>query len=334
MQIYQEIHSAIQDAKKIVIVSHKSPDGDSIGSSLGMYHFLRKIGKEVSVCHPDPAPEFLLWVDGADQIHVHESHREKVEQLVLEANVLICLDFNAPGRVGQEMEPLLRSFQGVKIVIDHHLDPDLSYFDHILSNTHVASTSELVYEFIVGSGNKDVLDVQIGTPLYLGTMTDTGSFRYPSVRPETHDMLAHLLRLGVLHFAVHEKVFDTNTIDRLKLRGYALSEKLELIPARPIAYISMTASELDRFNYRKGDTDGLVNQALSVEGIMVAVFFSEKDGVVKISFRSKGNYVVNQLASDHFEGGGHKYAAGGISHEGMANAVNKFKSLIDQYFPL
>lgn len=333
MQIYQEIHSAIQDANKIVIVSHKSPDGDSIGSSMGMYHFLKKIGKEVSVCHPDAAPDFLHWVEGADIICIHESDRQHVERLVLEADLLIALDFNSPGRVGKEMEPLLRSFRGRKVVIDHHIDPDLDYFDLVLSNTHVGSTSELVYEFIVGSGHKEDLDVRIGTPLYLGTMTDSGSFRYPSVRPETHEILAHLLRIGVVHYKVHEQIFDTNTVDRLKLRGYALSEKLELIPARPIAYISLTAGELERFNYRKGDTEGLVNQALSVEGIMVAAFFAEKDGVVKISFRSKGEFFVNQLASDHFEGGGHKYAAGGVSYEGITNAVDKFKKLIDTYFP-
>jgi phosphoesterase RecJ-like protein len=333
MQIYTDINESIRNASKIVIVSHRSPDGDSIGSSLGLYHFLKKIGKEVTVCHPDPAPDFLKWVEGVDQIRIHETERESVEQIVLDADLLICLDINSPGRVGKEMEPLLRSFQGHKVVIDHHIDPDHAYFDIVLSNTNVSSTSELVYEFIVGSGNKEVLDAKIGTPIYLGTMTDTGSFRYPSVRPETHEILANLLRIGVIHYSVHERVFDTNTIDRLKLRGYALSEKLELIPARPIAYISMTAGELERFNYRKGDTEGLVNQALSVDGIMVAAFFAEKDGVVKISFRSKGDFYVNELASDHFEGGGHKYAAGGISYEGITNAIDKFRSLINQYFP-
>jgi bifunctional oligoribonuclease and PAP phosphatase NrnA len=333
MQIYKDIHESVLKSEKIVIVSHKSPDGDSIGSSMGLFHFLQKMGKDVVVCHPDPAPDFLKWVEGTEGILVHETNREQVENAVLEADLLICLDLNSPGRVGKEMEPLLRSFQGLKVVIDHHIDPDLGYFDLVLSNTSVASTSELVYEYIVGSGNEEMLDTRIGTPIYLGIMTDTGSFRYPSVRPETHEILANLLRIGVVHYSVHERVFDTNTIDRLKLRGYALSEKLDLIPARPIAYIAMTASELERFNYRKGDTEGLVNQALSVEGIMVAAFFSEKDGVVKISFRSKGEYFVNQLASDHFEGGGHKYAAGGISYEGITSAVDKFRSVIDHYFP-
>lgn len=334
MTIYQQISNAINGAQKIAIVSHRSPDGDSIGSSMGLCHFLEKKGKQVVVCHPDAAADFLKWVEGSDKILIHDVEKEKVENELAEADLLFCLDFNAPNRVGRDMEPVLRAFSGTKVVIDHHLDPDSVFFDLIISDTSVASTSELIYELIEGMGDLEYLDAKIGTPLYLGIMTDTGSFRFPSVRPKTHEILAELMRKGVVHFKVHEQVFDTNTVDRLKLRGYALSEKLELIPARPIGYIFLTEGELERFNYQKGDTEGLVNQVLSIEGIKVAAFFSEKEGLVKISFRSKGDYYVNQLAADHFEGGGHKYAAGGISHDGILEAVNKFRSVLDIYFPV
>lgn len=333
MKIYEEIISAIDAAEKIVITSHRSPDGDSIGCSLGLYHFLHKIGKKATVIHPDPAPDFLLWVEGSSEIITYDLQKEKAEQLLSEAELIFSLDYNAPDRVGRDMEPALRNASGKKIVIDHHPNPDLGFYDVVFSDTTAGSTSEMIFQLIEGSGNLDKLNATIGTPLYLGIMTDTGSFRFPSMKAETHEILAKLMRAGVVHYEVHERVFDTNTVDRLKLRGYALSEKMEIIPAKPIAYISLTDAELTRFNYKKGDTEGLVNMALSVEGIKVAAFFAEKEGIVKISFRSKGEYHVNVLAAKHFEGGGHKYAAGGMSSDGITAAIDKFKSLINQYFP-
>lgn len=333
MKIYEEIELAIQTAENIVITSHRSPDGDSIGCSLGLYHFLRKIGKSVTVVHPDPAPDFLLWVEGSADIVTYELHPTEADQLLSAADLIFSLDYNAPDRVGRDMEPLLRNSSAKKIVIDHHPNPDLGFYDLVLSDTSAGSTSEMIFQVIERTGNLDKMDATIGTPLYLGIMTDTGSFRFPSMKAETHEILAKLMRAGVVHYEVHERVFDTNTVDRLKLRGYALSEKLEIIPAKPIAYISLTDAELTRFNYKKGDTEGLVNMALSVEGIKVAAFFAEKEGIVKISFRSKGEYHVNELAAKHFEGGGHKYAAGGMSSEGITAAIEKFRSLINEYFP-
>lgn len=333
MNNYQQIYAEIKAANKIAISSHRSPDGDSIGCSLGLYHFLLKLDKEVVVIHPDVAPLYLRWVKGSEDMLYHDQDPSAVEAELGSADLLISVDYNAPDRVGFNLEPAIRRFSGRKVVIDHHLHPDLDFYDVVLSDTTAGSTSELIYKLIEASGNDTLLDSTIGTPLYLGIMTDTGSFRFPSMKPETHEILARLMRAGVVHYDVHERVFDTNTVDRLKLRGYAISEKLELIPDRPIAYMTLSQAELERFNYQKGDTEGLVNVALSVEGIKVAAFFAEKDGVVKISFRSKGEYVVNELASDHFEGGGHKYAAGGISREGILSAVEKFRSQIDNYFP-
>jgi bifunctional oligoribonuclease and PAP phosphatase NrnA len=333
MKIYEDIVSAINTAENIVITSHRSPDGDSIGCSLGLYHYLRKLDKQVTIVHPDPAPDFLRWLENSADIVTYEEQKVQSEQLLADADLIFSLDYNAPDRVGRDMEPALRNAKAKKVVIDHHPNPDLGFFDLVLSDTSAGSTSEMIFQMIEGSGNLDKMDATMGTPLYLGIMTDTGSFRFPSMKPETHEILAKLMRAGVVHYQIHEHVFDTNTVDRLKLRGYAVSEKLEIIPAKPIAYISLTEAELTRFNYKKGDTEGLVNMALSVEGIKMAAFFAEKDGIVKISFRSKGDLYVNEFAAKHFDGGGHKYAAGGMSADGISAAIDKFKVLINEYFP-
>lgn len=331
MEKYKAIVEAIKEAKKIVITSHKSPDGDSIGSSLGLQNFIEKLGREAVVCHADKGALSLTWIAGAHDIVTFEENPDKARELYKNADLIFCLDYNSADRVGPDLEPLLVSSSAKKIMIDHHMHP-ADFCDIIVSETSVCSASQLIFELIDQSGNINLLDEKIGTPLYLGIMTDTGSFRFPSVHPRTHEILAELLRCGVKHYEVHEKVFDTNTIDRLQLRGYVISEKLELIKDYPIAIMSINEAELNRFNYKKGDTDGLVNVALSIEGIKIAAFFSEKEGQVKISFRSKGDYYVNVLSMENFAGGGHKYAAGGISYEPLDKTIALFKSLIPKYF--
>lgn len=331
MEKYKAIVEAIKEANRIVITSHKSPDGDSIGSSLGLQNFIKNLGKESVVCHADKGSLSLTWIAGAHDIVTFEETPDKARELYKNADLIFCLDYNSADRVGPDLEPLLVSSKAKKIMIDHHMHP-ADFCDIIVSETSVCSASQLIFELIDQSGNIKLLDEKIGTPIYLGIMTDTGSFRFPSVHPRTHEILAELLRCGVKHHEVHEKVFDTNTIDRLQLRGYVISEKLELIKDYPIAIMSVNEAELNRFNYTKGDTDGLVNVALSIEGIKIAAFFSEKEGQVKISFRSKGDYFVNVLSMENFAGGGHKYAAGGISYEPLDKTIALFKSLIPKYF--
>ncbi|MES2799165.1 MAG: bifunctional oligoribonuclease/PAP phosphatase NrnA [Bacteroidota bacterium] len=333
MNDFKAIFEAIDAAETIVITSHKSPDGDSVGSSMGLYHFLKKINKKVTVVHPDRAPAYISWVEDYDEVVFFDEHEGHAVAALTNCDLLIGLDYNTPSRVGDEMQAVLLEAKAKKIMIDHHLHPALDFFDFLYSDTSAGSTSELIVKFINENGFADLLDKQIGTPLYLGIMTDTGSFRFPSMKAETHEMIAQLMRAGVVHFDVHEKVFDTNTVERLKLRGFALSEKLEILPSFPVAIISLSEEELERFNYQKGDTEGLVNIALSIEGIQVAAFFAEKEGKVKISFRSKGAYEVNQLSADNFAGGGHKYAAGGICFDALEVAVDRFKSVLSNYFP-
>lgn len=329
--MYQEIIDQIQKANSIVITAHKSPDGDSVGSSVGLFRFIQKMGKDVMICHPDKAPEFLNWLPETQQILTMEEAPVEVTNAIAKADLIFALDYNGLGRVGPEMEALLKESKAPKIMIDHHLNPD-NFAIITCSQTEVCSTSQLVYETIAQSDKKDLMDASIATPLYLGMVTDTGSFRFPSVQPRTHRIVAEMLEMGVNHARIHEQTFDTNTVDRLRLRGYATSEKLELVHHGRVALIALSAEELERFHYQKGDTEGLVNVALSVEGVKAAALFSEKDGKIKISFRAKDDYEVNQLANDHFQGGGHKYAAGGMSEESLQSTVERFKSLVPVYF--
>jgi phosphoesterase RecJ-like protein len=229
------------------------------------------------------------------------------------------------------MELFVRSFSSQKVMIDHHPNPE-AFCDITISRTNICSTAQLIYQVIQEMDLLQLLDVEIGKGIYLGIMTDTGSFRFPSVDKNTHLILAHLLEIGVKHFEIHEAIYDVNTLDRLKLRGYAVSEKFELHPDFPLGIISLSKEELDRFHFQKGDTEGLVNVILSIEGISVAAFFKEENEGVKISFRSKGKYFVNEFASKHFSGGGHKYAAGGQTSSDLNVTMNQFRSLVGELF--
>lgn len=332
MSIALNSWKGIANAHRVVITAHKSPDGDSIGSSLALYHFLKKHFAAVSVVHPDAAPDFLHWVPGQSEIVVFEKDTAIATDVLNAADVIFCLDYNDPSRVGGAMQPVLENAKAMKIMIDHHLHP-ADFCTYAISKPEACSTAQLIYEWIAEIGKKDELDVTIGECLYLGMMTDTGSFRFPSVNAETHEIIAGLLRLGVNHSAIHEAVYDTNTIDRMRLKGYALSEKLVCLPGIPVAYASLTAEEMERFRAQKGDTEGLVNQILSIQGIKMAVFFSEKEGKIKISFRSKGDFYVNELASAHFEGGGHAYASGGVSQGTMDETITKFVTNVKYFIP-
>lgn len=328
----QKIKEFVDQAQSIVITSHKSPDGDSIGSSLGLYHILKKWGKQVQVVHPDPAPEFLHWVPGQEKIVDFETKAEQAVSILQTADLIFCLDYNEPSRVGDLMQEYLVSSSANKVMIDHHLHP-ADFCQAVISETSASSTCELVYRWIEQIERLDDLDEISGACMYLGIMTDTGSFRFPSVSAATHEIAADLIRRGVKHFLVHEAVYDTNTVDRIKLKGYALSEKLVCLNDIHVAYASLSSEELKKYNYQKGDTEGLVNQILGIQGVKMAVLFVEKDGKVKISFRAKGNYFVNELAKTHFDGGGHAYASGGVSTEPLEKAIEKFVTFVKDFIP-
>ncbi len=333
MNIYKQIELEIFNASNIVITSHKSADGDSVGCSLGLLYFIEKLGKKAVICHPDKAPEFLSWLD-TSPIILMSDEPQKVTAAFNQADLIFCLDYNATNRVGTEMQMLLEAATCKKVMIDHHLNPE-EFPTLVVSETSASSTSQLIVELIEQSGHADLLDEKMGVPLYLGILTDTGSFRFSSVLPRTHEILAKLLAAGVQHHLIHEMLSDNNTASRLRLQGYAMSEKLEIMEEYQISIISLSKEELTKYNYVKGDTDSLANLALSIKGMRAAIVFTERDGMMKISFRSKGKEnPVNILASKHFNGGGHANASGGMCELSVTETLVKIKGLIPQYFSI
>ncbi|CAA6799651.1 MAG: FIG146085: 3'-to-5' oligoribonuclease A, Bacillus type [uncultured Aureispira sp.] len=331
MTVYKQIEAEIQAASHIVITAHKSADGDSIGSSLGLLHFIEKLGKKAVVCHPDKAPDFLSWLDTTSIIVMAEDP-EKVTAQMKKADLIFCLDYNAPHRVGPDMQALLEDATAKKIMIDHHLNPE-NFSTLTVSETNASSTAQLIVDLIEQSGHLDLLDEKIGTPLYLGILTDTGGFKFNSVKPHTHEVLAKLLAAGVEHHLIHERLNDTNTESRLRLQGYAMSEKLEILYPYNVAIIALSKEELAKYNYKKGDTDSLANLLLSIKGMKAAIVFTERDGIMKISFRSKGaDNPVNVLAKEHFNGGGHANASGGMSALTVEETLEKLKKVVPLYF--
>jgi phosphoesterase RecJ-like protein len=331
MNIYKQIEAEIQAASHIVITAHKSADGDSIGSSLGLLYFIEKLGKKAVVCHPDKAPSFLDWLD-TSAILLMEENPVEVASEMKKADLMFCLDYNATNRVGPDMQALLEEVTCKKVMIDHHLNPE-DFPTMTVSDTSASSTSQLIVELIEQSGHLDLLDEKMGTPLYLGILTDTGSFRFNSVKPRTHEVLAKILASGVQHHLVHENLSDNNTESRLRLQGYAMSEKLEILYDCNVAIISLSKEELVKYHYKKGDTDSLANLILSIKGMKAAIVFTERDGIMKISFRSKGaENPVNILAKEHFNGGGHANASGGMSDLTVIETLEKLKALIPKYF--
>ena len=319
----------VSTTKKAIILAHKSPDGDAVGSSIAWNVFLKKLNIETLVVFPDqPAPFLLPFLEGLEALYF-DKDSEAIKEFAKEGATLFCLDFNTESRVGAEAELWISNYSGKRVMLDHHPFPS-DFCDVTISRTKVCSTAQLVYECIEEMGYLELMDSNLGQGIYLGIMTDTGSFRYPSVNPKTHLILAHLMQLGLQHFKIHEAIFDVNTIDRLQLRGFAIAEKLVCIPGKPIAYMSMSKEELSRFNYQKGDTEGLVNVILSIEGFSIAAFFMETNDGVKISFRSKGDYFVNEFSSRNFQGGGHQYAAGGFSPDSLEKTLERFESLIGE----
>jgi phosphoesterase RecJ-like protein len=327
-----QLKELLKDLPNIVIVAHKSPDGDSIGSSVGLYHYLKKKGFSVEICHPDPSPGFLHWMNGVDEIKNYEENPDEVKEIINNSDVIFCLDFNDFGRVGNGMKPFLENSKASKVMIDHHLNPS-DEFDLQFSEIESCSTAQLIYDLIESLGDIDKLDENIGEPLYCGIMTDSGSFRFPSTTPHTHEVIAGLMRAGVKNYRVHENVFDTNTLGRLRLRGYAINEKLEILDEYGAAIIALSKAELEKFNYVKGDTEGLVNVGLSITGINKSIFLKEGDGIIKISFRSKGSdNPVNVMASKYFQGGGHANASGGMWNGTLEEAIEKVKKVIPEFY--
>ncbi|NVN96031.1 MAG: DHH family phosphoesterase [Bacteroidetes bacterium] len=308
----------------IVIVSHSNPDGDALGSSLALYNYFLLKDQVVNVIVPNNFPDYLGWMKGSENILLYNLKKNLCNQLIENADIIFCLDFNALNRV-DKLEDVLRKAKAKKILIDHHLQPELTSFDYIFSEIKVSSTSELVYDFIVAIGDERLINIDIASCIYSGIMTDTGSFSYSCNYEKTYQITAALIKLGMDAEEIHHLIYDTFSENRLRLLGFCLSEKLIVIDNLSAAYISLSKADLDRFNYQVGDTEGVVNYALSINHIKLAALFTERDGLVRISFRSKGMVDVNVFARTFFGGGGHHNASGATSYLSLNETVEKFK---------
>lgn len=325
----QQINLLLGSSKHILILSHHNPDGDAIGSSLALYNYLLIKGCNPQVIVPNDFPSFLSWMPGQDKIIVYKRHKEKAEKIIKQADLTFCLDFNAIVRLDKLSEPVSQ-MKTVKIMIDHHPQPACE-FDFAFSDTNASSTSELIYDFIEGLGDKDVINKTIAECIYVGIMTDTGSFSYSCNSEHLYLIIAQLFKLGIDGQYIHRLIYDTYSEEHLRLLGYSLSEKLIVKAEYSTAYIYLTRTDLLRFKFKIGDTEGLVNYALSIRGINLAVLFMEKEGAIRLSLRSKGNFSVNDFARKHFSGGGHQNAAGGDSFLSMNETIELFESLLPTY---
>lgn len=321
------VRELLQQPKKIAIIPHKNPDGDAIGACLGLWNFLLQKGHKAVVVSPNDYPRFLKWMPGSDAVLNFEKHNSEAVQALNSANLIFTLDFNQLDRAGQLEEPLTAS-AATFIMIDHHQSPG-DYASITYSDVLMSSTCEMVYNFIDALDEIDTVNADIANCLYTGIMTDTGSFRFSSTTSKTHRIIADLIDRGARNTDIHKNVFDTNSPDRLHLLGCAL-KNMVILPQYHTAYITLSQDELDTYNYKKGDTEGFVNYGLTLEGIRFAVIFIEnrEENIIKISFRSEGDFSVNQFARSYFNGGGHTNAAGGRSNRSLEDTVTYFESLL------
>ncbi|KLT70278.1 MULTISPECIES: DHH family phosphoesterase [unclassified Flavobacterium] len=327
IQDIQAIQLLLATPKKIAIIPHRGPDGDAMGSTLGLYHFLLKNNHQPTVIAPNDFPDFLAWLPGSETVKIFEKDTENCTKILEEAEIVFTLDFNAFHRTG-EMEHTLAKLKAPFIMIDHHQRPD-DYATYMYSDTTFGSTCEMVYNFISFLDKKEDLDQTIATCIYTGILTDSGSFRFPGTTGNTHRIIAELIDLGVENTQIPVLLFDNSSYSRLQLLGRAL-QNMKVFEEHKTSYTTLTQDELDSFNYIKGDTEGIVNYGLSIKGInFTAIFIENRDEkIIKISFRSQGGFDVNQFARDHFNGGGHSNAAGGRSDVSMEETIKKFEDLV------
>ncbi len=323
----QIIQQLLSTPKKIAIIPHRNPDGDAMGSTLGLYHFLLKNNHFPTVVSPNEYPDFLAWMPGSETVKIYEKDKINCTQLLHEAELVFTLDFNALHRVG-EMENILNTLSAPFVMIDHHQSPD-DYALVTYSDVAYGSTCEMIYNFIAALGKKSDIDKTIGTCIYTGILTDSGSFRFPKTTGNTHRIVAELIDLGVENTKIPNLLFDNSSFGSLQLLGRALQNMKVLYPKKT-AYTTLTQEELNIFDFVKGDTEGIVNYGLSIKGINFSAIFieNEADKIIKISFRSQGDFDVNQFARDYFNGGGHRNAAGGKSEVSMEETIQKFEDLI------
>jgi len=319
----------LEEKSDVIITTHYNPDGDAIGSSLALFHFLSSIGIKSNVLIPNELPSFLQWMPGLDQAIIYSEDSEKGNSLISSADLIFCMDYNAIGRV-KLFADQIRASQATRILIDHHIQPE-NEFDLVFSEIAVSSTSELLFLIIAAAEFAVGITKEMAECFFVGIMTDTGSFSYACNRKETFEIAASLISTGIDVEHIHRMVYDTYSESRMRLLGRCLETNMKVLPGFATAYIWLTKEELEEFNYQQGDTEGVVNYALSIQNVAVAALFTERDDRVRVSLRSKGEFSVNEFARSHFNGGGHRNAAGGDIFKSMPETLAWFESLLPAY---
>jgi bifunctional oligoribonuclease and PAP phosphatase NrnA len=327
------VQELLNEPRHIVITTHHKPDGDAMGSSLGLYNYLIQKGHQVRVITPTDYPAFLQWLPNNPEVIIYTDKPAESEQLIAAADIIFCLDFNALARIN-EMGNFVRQAAAVKIMIDHHLEPE-GFDDFRHWSINACASAQLVYDFIVNlMDDKPLINKDVATCLYTGIMTDSGSFRFPNTTAEVHHIVADLIGCGAENSRIHQMVYDNFSENRLRFLGHCLINKLEVFTEFNSALITVNKDDLEKFKITTGDTEGVVNYALSINGIRLAALIVERKDRVKLSLRSTGDFPANEICKKYFNGGGHRNAAGGFSDENLEDTILKFKAILPEYKPL
>jgi len=330
IELINEFERLIKSSSKsIVIIPHTNPDGDAMGSVLGLWRVLKNAGYKTKVVSPTKYPEFYHWMDGHDEVIIFSHHPKQSTRAFDEADLVICMDFNQLSRLG-DMRPLVENFAGKKILVDHHPYPG-SFTDLLISETSFSSTAELIFSVLKPTELAKYMDKDAATSFFTGLMTDTGSFDFNVSNPNTFEVAAQLTRMGINQLDIHSKVYDNYSADRMKLLGFCLSNRMTVFPEYHAAVMYITLEDQKAFNFKTGDNEGFVNMPLSIRGVVFSALFTEKDKYIKASFRSKGSFAVNEVSEKYFNGGGHTNAAGGEYYDSLQEALNQFERLLPEF---
>jgi bifunctional oligoribonuclease and PAP phosphatase NrnA len=324
----KELRKLFESSHNILLISHVNPDGDAIGSQLALYHYLTYKEKNTKMISPNHLQEFSKWMDGSGEIHVFIKDRKACIKLIREADLIILIDFNQSNRLG-EAEKYITESTAVKVIIDHHQDP-FNIADLIISDSAKCSTAELIYELITGINREPFINKSYSEAVYVGIITDTGNFEYGTYTGNTLRIIADILDSGIQRDKILNVVYNSFSVDRMRLQGLALNKRMIVLPEYKTAYIYLTRQDLSEYNHIKGDTEGFVNLPLSIRGINFSALFIEKENFVKLSFRSKGNFPVNEFASRYFSGGGHVNASGGEFYDSLENTISYFLTVLKE----
>jgi phosphoesterase RecJ-like protein len=329
MEQLADLQKILSLPKSVVIVSHRNPDGDAIGSSLAMYHYLNQLGHTVRVLMPSEYPEFLDWMPNIDDIIIHDLEQDRAKELMRNADVVFCLDFNSLDRIDKLGEVIHNESDAKVIMIDHHLDPE-PFADFVLSRTSASSTCELVYDFLLMMDERDKITVPLAECIMTGILTDTGSFRF-GTSPKLYRTVADLVELGVDDYLLQDRITNSLKEKHLRLLGHCLNNRMEILEEYNTGIIHLTKQDYAHFAISRGDTEGIVNYLLKIKPIKMAAFIMEQPAIVKISLRSKGDFSVQEIAQKYFRGGGHRNAAGGASFKGLRATLKQFKEILPLY---